>query len=73
MTKLQLKYYKQIYKVAEKNDSMVALLDINGNELFRNITSVEHVNITDQEKDKDISIHDENKTYPKRKRKTIYY
>ena len=68
-----MKYYEQIYKVAEKNDSMVALQDINGNELFRNITFVEGVNIADQEKDKDISIQDEKKTYPNRKRKTIYH
>ena len=68
-----MKYYEQIYKVAEKNDSMVALQDINGNELFRNITFVEGVNITDQEKDRDISIQDEKKTYPNRKRKTIYH
>ena len=68
-----MKYYEQIYKVTEKNDSMVALQDINGTELFRNITFVEGVNIADQEKDKDISIQDEKKTYPNRKRKTIYH
>ena len=68
-----MRYYEQIYKVTEKNDSMVALQDINGNELFRNITFVEGVNITDQEKDRDISIQDEKKTYPNRKRKTIYH
>ena len=68
-----MKYYEQIYKVTEKNDSMVALQDINDNELLRNITFVEGVNIADQEKDKDISIQDEKKTYPNRKRKTIYH
>ena len=68
-----MKYYEQIYKVTEKNDSMVALQDINDNELLTNITFVEGVNIADQEKDKDISIQDEKKTYPNRKRKTIYH
>lgn len=32
------KYYKQIFKVTEKNGSMVTLEDINGKVLFRKIT-----------------------------------
>lgn len=32
------KYYKQIFKVTEKNGSVVTLEDINGKVLFRKIT-----------------------------------
>ena len=50
---------KQIYKVTEKNGSMVTLQDITDDELFKNITFVKRVNITDQEEDQEISIQEE--------------
>ena len=71
-TKLQSKYWKQIYKFAAKNGSIVTLQDINGNELLGNITFVKRVNSTNKKED-NISIQEEKKTYPKRKRKTNYY
>ena len=37
----------------EKNDSLIKLQSINGNALFRNITFVKRVNITDRKEEKD--------------------
>lgn len=51
---------------------MVTLQDNNGNELIRNITFVKRVNSTNKKEDKNISIQEEKKTYPKQKRKTNY-
>ena len=51
---------------------MATLHDINPNVLFRNITYVIHVNITEHKEDKDTSIQEEKKIYPKQKRNTIY-
>ena len=60
-TKLQSEYYKQIYNITEKNGSMVTLHDINRNVLFRNITYVIRVNITEHKEDKNTSIQEEKK------------